>query len=461
MTDDSITALVLYPTRVEWTTLRRRKGQIEVAEQREHALEAVAGDAEAEGDSAKRLKALLAGVQGRVAAALPTEQALLRVVKFPTTDVAEIAEMAALQVDKFSPFPVDQMAVGQEVLAQQDAAAQVLIAATQQDNIARLGASLQAAGVFAREVDVAVLGWLRLLKMEGHVPETGRHLLLIVEERGIELLVVQAGVVVMIRSLGALSATAPGETATEIAEELNYTLTTLETEWGVQAPGELQVWHRRGLADAFLAGLREQCEVAVRAHPLDSLPPLSEGLARRALERGPHMLDLAPADWKAALASRRLQRGLIAAGAIFVALWALAVGALAVGLHLQKKQLSDAQAELAALQAPSREVGQLKEQVRALERYLDPTFSALECLREISERLPGGLDITALTYKKYGQVALRGESDTSDPIYGFFQELEQTELFPSVKPEGVTQQQRSGRTRSQFKLTLELPAEAK
>ncbi|MCO5061740.1 MAG: PilN domain-containing protein [Kiritimatiellae bacterium] len=461
MADDSITALALYPSRVEWTTLRRRKGQIEVAEHQEKALEAPAADAETRADYAKRLKPVLSAIQGRVAVALPTEKALLRVVKLPTTDTAEIAEMAALQVDKFSPFPVEQMAVGQEVLAQQESSAQVLIAATLQENVAHLGETLQAAGIFAREVDVAVMGWLRLLKKEGHVPDAGRHLLLIVEERGIELLVIQAGVVVVIRSLGTLSETAPGETATEIAEELGYTLTTLEAEWGAQAPGELQVWHRRGLPQEFLANLREQCEIPIKARLLDSLPPLSEGLARRAMERGPHMLDLAPASWKAALASRKLQRGLILAGAIFVTLWLLAVGALTVGLQMQKKKLATARAELAALQAPSREVGQLKEQVRALERYLDPTFSALECLREISVRIPEGLEITALTYKKYGQVALRGESDSSDPIYGFFQALEQTQLFPAVKPEGVTQQQRGGRARSQFKLTLELPAEAK
>lgn len=461
MSDDSITALMLYPNRVEWTTLRRRKGQIEVVEQREQALAAPSGAAESKEDFARRLKPILAGLKGRVSAALSTDQTLLRVVRLPTTDVAEISEMAALQVDKFSPFPVEQMSVGQEVLAQQEGSTLVLIAASLQENVGRLGSTLQSAGISAREVDVAVLGWWRLLKMENRVPEKGRHLLLVVEERGIELLVIQDGNPVMIRALGALPAGAPAEAATEIAEELNYTLTTLEAEWGLQTPGELQVWHRRELPAEFIAGLRERCEATVQARPLDDLPPLSEGLARRAIERGPHMLDLAPAEWKATLASRHLQRILIMTGAAFVALWILAVSGLAVGLHIQKKHLAAARADLASLQAPSREVDQLKEQVRALERYLDPKFSALECLREISTRLPAGVDITALTYKKYGQVALRGEADASDPIYDFFQSLEQTELFPAVKPEGVTQQQRGGKMRSQFKLTIELPGETK
>lgn len=461
MADDFITALALYPDRVEWTTLRRRKGQIEVVEHNNRELEAAATPTESSDDYAKRLKPVLAEIKGRVATALPAERVLMRVVRLPTTDVTEVAEMSALQVDKFSPFPIAQMVVGQEVLAQQEGSSLVLIAATLTESVERVGLALRAAGVHPREVDIEVLGWWRSLKMEGRVPETGRQLFLIVEPQGIELLVVQDGNLIMLRPLGSLSSTAPAETASEIAEELNYTLTTMETEWGLQSIGSLQVWHRKELAPEFLATLREQCEPAIEARLLDDLPPLSEGLARRALERGPHMLDLAPAGWKTALASRKFKRTLLMAGVAFVALWILAVAALTVGVQLQKKKLSEARTQLAALQAPARQVEQLKEQVRALERYLDPKYSALESLREIAERLPPNVDITALTYKKYGQIAVRGEADSSDPIYDFFQSLEQTELFPAVKPEGVTQQRRGNSVRSQFKLTIELPPEAK
>lgn len=455
MSDDITTALVLQAKRIEWTSLRRRKGQIEVAEQESVALEA-------EGPArAAALKAALARVKGRLATALPTDQTLLRVVKLPTTDVAEIREMAELQVDKFSPFPTDQMAVSQEVLAQQENSAQVLIAACRREHVEHCGEELQAAGQLPREIDVTVLGWWRLLKQNREVPESGATLLLIVEERSTELIVARDGTPAVIRSLGAPSASDPESSARDIAEEINYSLTALETEWGMPAPTVLHVWRHRELPGAFIDALRAACEPALEPHLLDTLPPLSEGLARRAIERGPHMLDFAPAEWKATLASRRLQRNLATAGGVFVLVWLLAVGALVAGLQIQKRRLADARSQLAALREPARAVDQLKEQVRSLERYLDPTFSALECLREISERLPPGVDLTALTYKKYGQIALRGEADQSDPIYDFFQSLEQTQLFPAVKPEGVTQQQRGGRTKSQFKLTIELPQEAK
>lgn len=459
MADDFITGLALYADRAEWTTLRRRKAQIEIDAQREQPVEAAAVGTDAKESYPQRLKPAVSGIKSRVAAALPTDQVLLRIVRLPTVELSEISEMAALQVDKFSPFPVEQMAVSQELLAQQDKSSLVLIAATLREHVDLLGETLRGAGLSAREVDVEVLGWWRLIKGSSAVSDAERQLLLLVEERNIELIVVQDGNPVMIRSLGSLSSSAPAETATEIAEELNYTVTTLEAEWGMQAPADIHLWHRRSLPAEFIARLKEQAGATVRSHLLDDLPPLSEGLARRAMERGPHMLDLAPTEWKEAFASQRLKRMLVLTGAAFVVLWIVAMGALIVGQQLQKKKLDEARTALAALQAPSREVEQIKEQIRALERYLDPTFSAIEGLREISARLPAGVEITALTYKKYGQIAIRGEADSSDPIYDFFQSLEQTELFPSVKPEGVTQQQRGGRARSQFKLTIELPPE--
>lgn len=455
MSDDITSAVVVTANRVEWTSLRRRKGQIEIAEQESAPLEPAEGPART-----AALKAALGRIKGRIVTALPTDQTLLRVVKFPTSDISEIREMAALQVDKFSPFPTDQMAISQEVLAQQDGSSQVLIAACLREHVEHSGEVFQSAGRLPYDLDVAVLGWWRLLRQNGDVQESGLSMLLIADERSAELIVARDGIPVIIRSLGAPSAGDPESSARDIAEEINYSLTALETEWGAPAPSVLHVWRNREMPGSFIDALRVSCEAAVDPHLLDTLPPLSEGLARRALERGPHMLDLAPMEWKRTLASRQLKRKLAIAGGAFLLIWLLAVGALVAGLQIQKNRLARARAQLAALREPAKAVEQLKDQVRSLERYLDPTFSALECLREISERLPPGVDLTALTYKKYGQIALRGEADQSDPIYDFFQSLEQTKLFPAVKPEGVTQQQRGGKVRSQFKVTIELPQEA-
>lgn len=457
MSEDVVSAIVLRPGRLSWTTLQRRKNRWEASEEQSAAFEMPANGDWGAPEVAARLKAAASAVKGRCVTALVSDQVLMRVVRLPTVDVGEIRDMAALQVDKFSPFPADQMAVGQEVLEQKDGASRVLIAAAPREVVEKRGAILQAAGLFPRDMDIEVLGWWRLIQQEKQAPETGRHVAILLDDAAVELLVTENGVPAMIRALGAASLSAPVEAAAEIAEEVNYTLTALESEWGAGAPDVVRVWHRNDLPEEFLSTLRASLDVGLETRHLETLPPLSEGLARRAVERGPHLVDLAPPEWKSAIENRKLKRVLLAASSAFVAVWLLALGGVVAGVEIEKRSLAGARAALDELAGPAREVEQFRSQVESLKRYSDRSLSALECLREVSERLPPGVDLTAFRYKKYGQVSLQGEAATGAPIYDFLSAIEQSKLFVAVTPEGVTEQQRGGQMRSQFRVTLTLP----
>lgn len=460
MSDDLITAVVLRRGALLWTTLQRKKNRLEVVENKAATFTWPAGVTDGRApEIAQQLKPLCQQIRGRVTLALPTESTLMRVVRLPTEEVAEIRDMVALQVDKFSPFPVDQMAVSQEILHQQDGASRVAMVTAPLETVNHWGATLQEAGLYPREMDVEVLGWWRLLKQEKQVPEDGRHLLLLMEETGVELLVIQDGVPVLLRALGKPGVAAPATAAAELAEELNFTLTTLEAEWGSGSPHRLQVWSRGSLPAEFLDRLRVETQLELETRQLDALPPLTEGLARRAAERGPHRVDLAPAEWKTSLESRKLKRALVAAGAICLGLWLVGVLVVAGGLWWANRLAASLGREVAELKKPAAQVEQMKEQVRSLERYAARRHSGLECLREVVRLMPPELDLNAFTYKKYDEVALRGEADVSGPIYDFFQALEKSEVFAEVKPEAVTQQPRGGRVRHQFKVNLVLPPE--
>lgn len=456
MADQFTTAVVIGDQRLEWTTVRRRKNRIEIAEQRAVEIPPEEGE-----PRDRAVTAALAKLRGSLTVALPSRLTLMRVVRLPTTDVAEIGDMAALQVDKFSPFPVEYMAVGHEIVQQDDKSSLVLIGACRREWLDRLGELCRRAGKLPEAVDVSALGWWQLLRQENHVPEKGSALVLIIEDRIADLIVARDGAPLVIRTLEGPREAEAANVGAEVAEEIHFTLASLETEWGLPVGGPLQIWRRKALSADFATSIETACGLPTELHVLESLPNLSEGIARRALARGPHLLDLAPAEWKSEIRARRLRRSLALALGMFALVWLTAVAIVIGLLQYQKRQAAALQQELAGLREPARAVEQLKSQVRSLERYVDPAHSALECLREITERLPPGVELTALTYKKYGQVAVRGEADESDPIYDFFQALEQSRLFVAVKPEGVTQQQRGGRFRSQFRLTLELPPEAR
>ena len=139
-----ITGICLRPNRLEWTTLRRAKEVWEIASQGHEDLSAATG--EAGWIPVAALKARLKQFKGRVAVALPTDRALLRVALLPSTAADELRGMAELQTDKFSPFPVETVAAGAEVLEAAGTSSLVALAVVRREDVDAVGAAFQSAG---------------------------------------------------------------------------------------------------------------------------------------------------------------------------------------------------------------------------------------------------------------------------------------------------------------------------
>ena len=481
MSQKLITAIVLRSDAVHLTTLRQVKGKSEVAEQKRLPFDPPLTPEEVLSvDAAHRLRAAAGHIKGELYASIPADKVLMRVVDLPTADPVEMRSMADLQVDKFSPFPVEHMAVAVELLSQKEKTSRVLIVAVQRTVIDALGEFFGAVGVLPRWIDVDVLGWWRLLKDHGSVPATGRHVILLADRNATELIICQDGVPVVLRSLGTAQGITEEEFHAELADEIGYSLTSLETERGVAETSKLSIWcwgdgappkvmvkaeptshaveTRSGdLCPELAAKLREVCGLGVETKSLASLPELSEGLARRAMDGGPVMVDLAPPEWQSTETSRKTQKALIIATAAFVAVWLAGIAAFLTGFKIEQNKLVKLKAEVATLEGPADEVRKLNDRIKSFEVYSDRSHTALESLREVSAILPPGIDLTSFTYKKGNEVVLRGESDDPTPIYNFFQALEQSDFFDQVKPEAVRQKTSGNRQRSEFSVTAKLP----
>ncbi len=459
MPEGNIIALVLRPNRAEWTVLQRRKHNAEIVQQKSVELawpETIEDHLGPE--AALYLKSLLPPLKGALGIVVPADRVLMRVLDLPSVDPDELHGMAELQVDKFSPFPVEQMALAMEILHQAEDSSRVLVAAVQHSVIDRLGDFLTAAGLYPQSVDVDVLGWWTLIRDEGRIAGEGQEMILILDQGATHLVVARDGIPVMIRSLEAVVDLSSPGVVDDLAEELSYTLLTLESSWGPAATARLTVWasslSARSLAETLAANLAAEVNVAA----LDSLPPLSEGHTRRLAAPESAGLNLAPATWRRGILAKRLQRRALGVTVTAFVVW----GGLMAGLWFwaedQKSRLASSQATITQMQAEVESVRELRNQIDWLQQYGDRSYSSLECLREIAELLPVGVDITSMTYNKASQVNLRGEADTDQPINDFIAMLELSPLFSSVRTEGISTSTRGGRNRSQFRITMMLPS---
>ena len=421
-----ITGVCLRQNRLEWTTLRRTKEAWEIAGQGREEWPPADGDAG--WISAAAIKPHLKRLKGQVSVALPTDRVLLRVALLPSTDAAELRGMAELQTDRFSPFPVETMALGAEVLDASETSSLVALAAVRREEVEALGHAFQEAGPPPDVVDVEALGWWWGLKHGGHVPAHGSQIFLRADAAGVEMTVARDGKPLLFRALPAPPpAGADGardEWIGECAEEMLYSLTALETEWGGAGTMTLHVFPAADVAGEWAESLRKALGLeALFTHALETLPTVSEGIARRQAE---------PA---------RL----------------LALGVFWTLLNVQRGRMARLQAEVEAMETPALAIRRLQAKVLEFSLYADRTYSALECLRVISESLPPGVELTSFIYRKGASLSLRGEADAPDKVYGFIQALEQMTLFPEVKSEGISTRNTPRGSRSQFGVTIRLP----
>ncbi|MCF7838777.1 MAG: pilus assembly protein PilM, partial [Candidatus Marinimicrobia bacterium] len=180
---------------LEWAALRRRPGRAEP--NRDGSL-AVVGPPPDWRATLSQLKPPLAGpcVLG-----LPSEQVLLRVVELPSTDLTELEGMVPLQLDKISPFPVEQLAVGFEWLAGTEQKSRVLVVAVRREILDGWQAALEQGALALERVDIQGLAWWRLLRARP-APDSDQQLYLIHDGQDTELIVVRQQVPVVFRSLG-------------------------------------------------------------------------------------------------------------------------------------------------------------------------------------------------------------------------------------------------------------------
>lgn len=454
----TVTAVRRLADAIEWIALRQRKDAVEIVDRRTVPAP-VAGTEDAPApDPVETLKIAMAGARGGVTLVVPAGQALMRVVDLPSTDPVELGGMAELQVDRFSPFPVEHMVVSHEVFAQKDGVSRVLLAALPRTLVDAESEAFGTAGFELERIDLDLLGWWRNLRAANRTDAPGRVVHLLLESGAATMLVAQDGMPLLCSSLGRGPNAQEASDLGELVEELNFTLTTLEADWGASET-RMTVWAPGAAPAGVAASLATGCGVPAEAASLDELPVAIEGASRRTLAAEGGTLDLAPAEWAEARRNRRAAKRVMYAAAGCIAVWLVVVVGFLVALRVREMSNGRLKIAVETLEKPAAEVRALQTRVRVLEEYADRSHSALELLREVSAVLPESVTLSSMTVKKGKSVSLRGDAPAANAIYDFFSALEKSTLFVKVLPEGVTSKSSMGRNRSEFRWSATLPGE--
>lgn len=465
MGEKALTSLAVRAHSLEWATLHKtgdkrapvttRFVELDPGENRESILEGVQANRER---LVNEIREKCGALPPPVSTGIPASWVLLRIVDLPSGSADELAGMVELQMDKISPFPVDESSISYELLAEHDGRCRLLLSAIRDDTVNRLADAFREAGIHPKWVDINLLGWWQLLKDTGKVHQTGSQVFIILEDAACDIIVTTTGIPVTMRSLSGMEDLPAGEVDEEVARETAYTLAALDLERNGHALTEISVWHKGDPPAGLVQQFATHLPALIHLHPLDSLPPLAEGLLRRAEVRTTGTMDLAPRAWAEAENSRITRRRILISSLLVAGLWMAGMLTLFGGIQYQKRSLASQETHLAALKEPAERVRAIRDRTQELIKYMDRSRSALECLRDISDRLPPGIELRQFNYHKNKSLEMTGEAEAYSLVADFKKDLERSELFVSTE---LPRTQHTSGGKESFKIICLLPGGTK
>lgn len=455
--DKTTTAVCRTVEGIEWTSLKVNQEETELLTQESIPVEFSGETVEELMASIELPEEIAESIKGDISVPLRSSEMLMRVVELPATQADEIADMAALQIDKISPFPADQLAFSHEVLQQSEERSLVLLATAKRSCIDNLGDTFKEKGIHIHSIDSRALGWMHLLGDAGHIAKDGCDIIIIDDGIEFSLIIANDGVPLAFRMLHAPTA---DDGLDEIVEEIGYTLTTLDSEHDLKSPSTIQYWSKEALSACLRAQLSAKSGLRVLHRSLDELPPLSEGIVRRALN-GHSRIELIPREWIEHEKNKQLRKKAIMASSVVVGVWLAALFIFFTVYKVRDLQLSSTKKRADAIAPAATQALENRQKLKALKVYTDRSDSALECLREVTKLLPpvGDIEFLKYSYDKGKAASIRGTAGNDELVDAFFIKLASSPLFEELKNQTSRPRTTKGVHRYEFSITLTLPSE--
>ena len=458
--DKIITAVCRTPEGIEWTTVKVGQDGVEPV-QKESIPMAFSGETAEELIASIELpEGIAESIKGDISVPLRTADLLMRVMELPATQADEIADMAALQIDKISPFPADQLAFSHEVLQQpSEETSLVLLATAKRSCIDQLGDTFKEKGIHIHSIDSRDMGWLQLLNDARYISKDECEIIIIDDGIEFSLIITNDGLPLAFRALHAPTGDL-SNALDEIIYEIGYTLTTLDTEHDLKNPASIQYWSQTDLSTTQRAQLAEKSGLHVHPRSLGELPPLSEGIVRRALADR-NRIELIPSEWIEHEKNKQLRKKTIQAGSGVLGIWLAALLIFFTIYKVRDMQLSGVQKRATEIAPEARQALENRQKLNALKVYTDRSDSALECLREITRLLPpiGDIEFVSYNYDKTKGISIRGTAGNDRQVDDYFVALANSELFERLKDQSMSTKTTKGIRRTVFSASLALASE--
>ncbi len=271
----TVTAFRLTDIALEWTTLRR-KGGLDTFET--HVL-ALPSSSSSDLLTQRKLLDAFLSLPGELTFTLSASQVLLRIMSWPLELADDLDGVVWLQMDKISPVLVER--VSYEVLDKREKDLVVFCAGLPDGNMDKPKQAFSAARLTPNRLDIDVLGWWENLRGRNDILIPGRvcHLWFDHDEAGtcVTFIISQGSLMQLSRGLGHV------DSIDSLIREITLLTLTSDVEFGEASFQSVFVYSTGNIDKELLLRLKTLFGETVKVKLLPDLPPVTEGMARRAI----------------------------------------------------------------------------------------------------------------------------------------------------------------------------------
>lgn len=422
------------------------------------------------GDASEALQSLLKTTKAlgaQVIAVVPREQVITRVVKFPSVNPAEIAQMAEVYAKGQLPYPREQTVMDVHVLGQADGFSTVAVIACQREVVDRQLALLRDAGVSAGLLTLSswgVLGWYG--EMARTAPAVEPALVIHVDDSRTDLVLIAGGRILSSRSIGqgTLDWTISSETPELLGREAERSRASIRKELpGTEVRsviltglGPLAEWkdaiaQRLGLPVSTLEASRPfKNAMTQMAVPIS--PVVVGGLA---IADARSLLNLSPPEVRGRANQRKQLQELGLLGGLLLGVCVLGAGLLGAQVARQRQVSAQIGEALAGTEPTAKQIKEKTRVSQVVSGVLEDRRQLAQVLSGIFRSTTGGATLDVVTFDRARrEVGVRGNAPSTQDVLNYIKQLEQLDGIETVELKYSTRRSTPAGERTDFELLL-------
>ena len=401
----------------------------------------------------------------RVVAAFPREQAITRLMKFPTVDPVELATMFELSGKTQLPYPPEQALADFRVIDEQAGMSLVQVVSCRRDSVERSLALLRQAGLEPELVTLSswgLLAWYLRLAEESPIQEPAA--VVNIDGDRTDLVLIQQGRLIFSRSLSQGAQDWMEEQGiSQLVQELERSIASLRKDVpGVEANtvvltgiGPLEQW--RG---AFEERLRRPvvtkpvqfASVTGPAARADVSIAVSLGLA---MAERDWLVNLLPREVSQSQQQRYQVRELAISGALLLMALAMGAGLLSIHVGRQQRLAEETAALVRKLESTTKQTERKARDMKAIDGILTSRWQTAAMLAELLKRTPDPIRFESIGFERPRmELTVRGSAPTTREVLNYVRQLEESQQWKGVELRYSSRRSGAAGARTDFEIVM-------